>query len=966
MTARLLEEHAAFEEYLRRWLEGASSRSPELGQRPSPHYSPQVASDDPESQLLQSGIAQITSDWGEAIPRLAADLFFAPARWANAYSWAADHSLFGLIETLVRRLPPEDVDSRLQQCLERLLSRPFDDARTPVKIPPDHGPLDLPSCVKLLKNLPLTSRRLELMEKLVRGDFDGDPFDSPVPDHPGTYEADQLTQHPHAAVPLWQTLYDAGRFDYPLFRAAVLHRPSLAAPASERVNVYGSATLVHQAASPQLGELLIEWSQRLARELESESLTPSTARVLAGIQGLRGWEHLVAAARQHAGLGLGRLEYWGAWDRPAIESATIRLASAEDVEPVDARDRVRAITELRRLPAASLVHLLPIARHGRRLLCEALGWNQALPLIQLIVDLARIESARWRLDGDIRNCADPTEGILDVPAARAALAAAGEETSRTILEGFVQSKVQAARAVTLIEALAGWNRDQVLRGFERHQQIAIKAFGLLPLDAVNADTEVLQRYLRLRQSQKDARQFGPERQANHEAAVQVGLANLAHVAGMADVTRFEWAMEARLATDLAAVGRTWASGAYELELQLEPLALEPSLVVRRNGATVKTAPAAIRSGSSYSEARDAVTQLCSHVGRLRHTLESISATGESLGIEDLVNLLHLPVARALLDRLVVVDGSGAQGFLRTEPLGIQTLEDRLAPLTEPLRLAHAYDLFQAGTLAAWQRHIVHQRLRQPFKQVFRELYLLTPAELTTGTYTNRFAGHPLKSKIASRLLQSRNWRMASGETTIAFKPLPTFGLCAVFQFPDSGHFLSELPVITTDQIRFIRLPRSTPGFEQLWSAPGVPLIKTPPLAFSEVMRDADLVVSVANSAGEALLSSEMYQHRAEVLRTLVDDLGLPGVRTEGHFAYVMGKLATYRVHLGSAAIHIEPGQYLCVVPAKWGKTHSALFLPFADQGDNKISEVISKVLLLANDDSIRDQTILSQIRAGGA
>jgi len=62
-----------------------------------------------------------------------------------------------------------------------------------------------------------------------------------------------------------------------------------------------------------------------------------------------------------------------------------------------------------------------------------------------------------------------------------------------------------------------------------------------------------------------------------------------------------------------------------------------------------------------------------------------------------------------------------------------------------------------------------------------------------------------------------------------------------------------------------------------------------------------------------------------------------------------------------AAIHIEPGQYLCVVPDRWGKPHPKLFLPFADEHDLKTSEVISKVLLLANDDRIKDASILSQI-----
>ena len=39
------------------------------------------------------------------------------------------------------------------------------------------------------------------------------------------------------------------------------------------------------------------------------------------------------------------------------------------------------------------------------------------------------------------------------------------------------------------------------------------------------------------------------------------------------------------------------------------------------------------------------------------------------------------------------------------------------------------------------------------------------------------------------------------------------------------------------------------------------------------------------------------------------------------------------------------------------------FLPFADEGDSKISEVISKILLLLSDNTIKDRSILSQIRS---
>jgi hypothetical protein len=62
-------------------------------------------------------------------------------------------------------------------------------------------------------------------------------------------------------------------------------------------------------------------------------------------------------------------------------------------------------------------------------------------------------------------------------------------------------------------------------------------------------------------------------------------------------------------------------------------------------------------------------------------------------------------------------------------------------------------------------------------------------------------------------------------------------------------------------------------------------------------------------------------------------------------------------------IHIESGNYLWIVTDRRGETHERLFLPFADASDAKADEVISKILLLLEDDKIQDPSIVSQIKS---
>lgn len=80
------------------------------------------------------------------------------------------------------------------------------------------------------------------------------------------------------------------------------------------------------------------------------------------------------------------------------------------------------------------------------------------------------------------------------------------------------------------------------------------------------------------------------------------------------------------------------------------------------------------------------------------------------------------------------------------------------------------------------------------------------------------------------------------------------------------------------------------------------------------------------------------------------------------FLVVQGTVRTYNIHLGSGNILMEPNsQYLCIVPDHHKRvTTESIFLPF--EGDTTLSVILSKAFLLANDDQIKDPTILSQIK----
>jgi len=312
------------------------------------------------------------------------------------------------------------------------------------------------------------------------------------------------------------------------------------------------------------------------------------------------------------------------------------------------------------------------------------------------------------------------------------------------------------------------------------------------------------------------------------------------------------------------------------------------------------------------------------------------------------------------------------------PLPSAPAEDDEVQLWHPIMSAPAEVL-------AWRELLENEQLRQPLKQAFREVYLLTPPEETTRTYSNRMAAHLLRQHQLSALARGRGWHYRlmgaydkgyeSDSTTL---DLPAHGLQAQFwvsevSADEAWNGAGIWNYVTTDQVRF-----TTPHGV-------VPLVEVPPLIFSEVMRDVDLFVGVASVGNDpqwrdngGLPSQyrthwehygfgelgEVAKNRKLALERLVPRLKIGKVsELKERFLVVRGKLRTYKIHLGSGNILMEPNdQYLCIVPDRSAKSATAtdVFLPF--EGDAVLSIILSKALLLMDDDKITDDKIVRQIK----
>jgi hypothetical protein len=301
--------------------------------------------------------------------------------------------------------------------------------------------------------------------------------------------------------------------------------------------------------------------------------------------------------------------------------------------------------------------------------------------------------------------------------------------------------------------------------------------------------------------------------------------------------------------------------------------------------------------------------------------------------------------------------------------------------TSTVRLWHPISSKEPEVLR-WRDRLETLEIRQALKQAYREIYIITDAEISTRLYSNRMAAHILKQHQLNSLAGLRNWKYSllgcfddgrDGET--ATLPIPAHQLTAEYwinalseddAWNDTGIFY----YVSTDQVRFV---------DQTGEV--IELLNVPKIVFSEIMRDVDLFVGVSSVGNDPQWTdnggltqhrdywhnysfgnlSELAKTRKTILEKLIPRLKIGDkLRIDGNFLRVQGTLREYKIHIGSSNILMEPNdQYLCIVTSRKSATVDKMYLPFV--GDSGLSSVISKAILLAADNKITDGTILSQI-----
>ena len=544
---------------------------------------------------------------------------------------------------------------------------------------------------------------------------------------------------------------------------------------------------------------------------------------------------------------------------------------------------------------------------------------------------------------------DLQEGAFDIDWFHAAYKELGKAHFDALYEAakYISDGAKHTRARKFADAVRGVMKlaDVEKEITAKRNKDLVMSYGLIPLKRAR-EKDMLARYAFLQNFRKESKQFGAQRRASEAKAVEIALANLARACGFADVTRLVWTAETGLIQEHAAHFAPKTVDGVELWIDVAEDG-RASVVCAKDGKALKSIPAKLKKHAYVAELKKTEKHLREQYRRTKKMLEEAMEDGTPLFAYEIANIIeNNPVIAPLLQTLVFKLDT-ALGFYEDGVLVAPDDTRTAVAANAELKIAHALDLYESGTWATYQKYLFEKGIKQPFKQVFRELYVKTADERGKET-SLRYAGHQIQPAKTVALLKTRRWVIdgTEGLQRVYYKANIIARIYALADWFSPA----DIEAPTLEWVDFF--DRKT--FKKL------PIDDVPDLIFSEVMRDVDLAVSVAHVGGvDPEASHSTVEMRRAIAQFNLPLFKLDNVRLAGAHAHIHGTLGDYTVHLGSGIVQQKAGAMINVLPVH-SQHRGRLFLPFLDE-DPKTAEILSKIVLFAEDGKIKDPFILEQI-----
>ena len=544
---------------------------------------------------------------------------------------------------------------------------------------------------------------------------------------------------------------------------------------------------------------------------------------------------------------------------------------------------------------------------------------------------------------------DLRDGAFDIDWFKSAYKELGEKKFEMLYDSakYISDGAKHSRARMFADAVNGkLNLKETEKKIEdKRNKDLVASYSLIPL-LKDKQKDALHRYQFLQKFLKESKKFGAQRRASEAKAVNISLENLSRNMGYSDVTRLIWNMETALINEMKEYFVPKKLDDVDVYIKIDDLG-QSEIIYEKAGKELKSLPTKLKKDKYIEAIKEVHKNLKEQYRRSRKMLEEAMEDGIEFYGYEIENLMTNPVIAPILKSLVFKMGNDL-GYYVDKKLKSAKKKSVAVKDDSLLKIAHCFDLFESGEWASYQKDIFDRELKQPFKQVFRELYVKTVDEKGRDK-SLRYAGHQVQPAKTVALLKTRRW-IIDGQEGLEKVYYKKNIIAKIFALAD-WFSPADIEAPTLEEVQF---------FDRKTFKP-ILIDDVPDLIFTEVMRDLDLVVSVAHIGDvDPEASHSTIEMRKAIVEFNCKLFKLKNVTFTENHALIKGERAEYSIHLGSGLIHQKAGSAINVLPVH-SQHRGRVFLPFIDD-DPKTAEIMAKVLLFAQDDKIKDVFILEQIK----
>lgn len=464
-------------------------------------------------------------------------------------------------------------------------------------------------------------------------------------------------------------------------------------------------------------------------------------------------------------------------------------------------------------------------------------------------------------------------------------------------------------------------------------------YSLIP---ISDKQDLRDRYLVLQDFLKESKKYGAQRQLSERRTVDLALENLARAAGYADTNLFIFEIEADYPHDIY---KTYVIDEVEITPEIVENSYKVSYKVTKNGKKISSIPSKYAKNETVLQLKEEIKQLNQKFKRIAKSFEAAMCNGIPFTPEQLKHMSRERTIETVLSHLLFL----SKGKLAVFKNGVLTDFGGKEIVDGEVYVAHPVQLKKADLLTEAIGYIVKNNVKQPFQQVLREIYMKSETELLQEEVL-RFKGFNVDLKKCISALKGKGWGTSEdiGLRKVFYR---SDTVAALFRKFDEL-YLYDFENVERELHGIYFLNRKT---EEI-----IPLKSVDDVTFSETLRDVDLMITIsANAIYDYDLAKSTVEIRHEILRSIISILGLKNVSFLKDNISVKGTYGTYIINIRTGLVFKE-GKGNLLLDTVYS-TNKPLLLDFIDE-DPMTADIISKALILSNDQAIRDPYILREIK----